>query len=61
LSKKNNGVDPYIILDYYKEWDSNSAPVMMMEEDINEVPGEIESEDEKRLIYLWNKYKKSSK
>ena len=50
MSKKNNGVDPYIILDYYKEWDSNSAPVMILEDDINEVPGEIESEDEKRLI-----------
>ena len=58
MSKKNDGVDPYMILDYYKEWDSNTAPVMMMRD---EVPGEIESEDEKRLIYLWNKYKKSSK
>jgi hypothetical protein len=61
LNKKDNGVDPYMILDYYKEWDSNTAPVMVMKDDINENPGEIEIEDEKRLIYLWNKYKKSSK
>jgi hypothetical protein len=61
LSKKNNGADPYMILDYYKDWDSNTAPVMMMRDEDNGAPGELESEDEKRLIYLWNKYKKSSK
>ena len=61
MSKKNDGVDPYMILDYYKDWDSSTAPVMIMREEDNGVPGELESEDEKRLIYLWNKYKKSPK
>ena len=56
LSKK----DPYMILDYYKDWDSDKTPVMMVLDNLDNSE-KIESEDEKRLAYLWNKYQKSSK
>jgi len=57
LSKK----DPYMILDYYKDWDSDKTPVMMILDNSDDNPGKIESEDEKKLAYLRNKYQKSSK
>ena len=56
LSKK----DPYMILDYYKDWDSDKTPVMMVLDNLDNSE-KLESEDEKRLAYLWNKYQKSSK
>jgi hypothetical protein len=46
-----------MILDYYKDWDSDKAPVMMVLNNLDDNPGQIESEDEKKLAYLWNKYK----
>jgi len=59
LGNKLNKNDPYMILDYYKDWDSDKAPVMMILDNSDDNPGKIESEDEKKLAYLWNKYQKS--
>lgn len=54
-------IDPEMILDYYKDWDSDKAPVMMFFEDYDEFPGEIESEDRIKMSYLRQKYDKLSK
>ena len=59
MGKKGNKIDPYMILDYYKDWDSDKTPVMMTLDNSDDNPGKIESEDEKKLAYLRNKYKKS--
>lgn len=58
MGNKSSKEDPYMILDYYKDWDSDKAPVMMALDNWNANPGKIESEDEKKLAYLWNKYHK---
>ncbi|MFX0136679.1 MAG: hypothetical protein ACFFDN_23785 [Candidatus Hodarchaeota archaeon] len=50
-----------LILDYYKDWDSYKAPVMMALEVPNESSESLEAEDNKKLGYLWKKYQKSSK
>ena len=49
-----------LIIDYYKEWDSYNAPVMMMLDAPNEFSESIEAEDSRKLEYLRKKYKKSS-
>ncbi|NHJ24548.1 MAG: hypothetical protein EAX89_08235 [Candidatus Lokiarchaeota archaeon] len=50
-----------LILDYYKDWNSESNPVMMMFDISDSYPGIIESEDEKKMAYLRMKYNKRSK
>ena len=49
------------ILEYYKDWSSDIAPVMMSFDISNAYPGKIKSEDQKRMAYLRQKYSKSSK
>jgi lysyl-tRNA synthetase class I len=51
-------LDP--IVEYYKNWSSDVAPIMMSF-DISEYPGKLESEDQKKMAYLRQKYKKLSK
>ncbi|MFX0058280.1 MAG: hypothetical protein ACFE85_13015 [Candidatus Hodarchaeota archaeon] len=53
--------DSEMILDYYKDWDSDKAPVMMFLDDYYDFPGEIEIEDQKKMGYLRKKYQKLSK
>ena len=50
-----------LIIDYYKDWDSDKAPVMMVLEYSDSSQGKIETEDRKKMGYLWSKYKKYSK
>jgi hypothetical protein len=50
-----------MILEYYKDWNSDSNPVMMGFNLSDSYPGIIESEDEKKMAYLRMKYKKRSK
>jgi len=62
LEEESDELD--LIIDYYKEWDSSNAPVMMVLDSSNEFAESefaesIENVDEKKLGYLWNKYKKS--
>jgi len=58
LAKSAGNKDEYMILDYYKNFDSDLSPVLMeLEESLNR-PGEIELEDEKRNGYLREKYGK---
>ena len=49
------------ILEYYKDWNSDNAPVMMMLDISDAYPGIIESEDQKRIAYLRKKYQNLSK
>ena len=49
-----------LILDYYKDWDSESAPLMMMFEGLDGFAESLQAKDEKRLGYLRKKYTKSS-
>ncbi len=49
------------ILDYYKNWSSDLAPVMMSFDISDAYPGRIESEDQKKMGYLRKKYQKLSK
>ena len=41
-----------LILDYYKDWDSFNAPVMMSLDVPNEFSESLEAEDEKRMKAL---------
>lgn len=50
-----------MILDYYKDWDSDRAPLMMILDKSYDLPGAIESEDQKKMGYLRKKYNKLSK
>ncbi|MFW9950241.1 MAG: hypothetical protein ACFFKA_08980 [Candidatus Thorarchaeota archaeon] len=50
-----------MILEYYKDWNSESNPVMMMFDISDSYPGVIESEDEEKMAYLRTKYGKKSK
>ncbi|MFW9951926.1 MAG: hypothetical protein ACFFKA_17550 [Candidatus Thorarchaeota archaeon] len=50
-----------MILEYYRDWNSDSNPVMMIFDLSDSYPGVIESEDEKKMAYLRTKYKKKSK
>jgi hypothetical protein len=49
------------ILEYYKDWSSDIAPVMMSFDISDAYPGKLESEDQKRMAYLRQKYSKLSK
>lgn len=49
------------IVEYYKDWSSDVAPIMMSFDISDAYPGKIESEDQKRMAYLRQKYKKLSK
>jgi len=62
MSKKfAEKIDPEMILDYYKDWDSDKAPVMMFLDEYYDLSGEIETEDQKKMAYLRKKYQKLSK
>ena len=54
-------IESDLILEYYKDWSSDIAPVMMSFDISDAYPGKIESEDQKRMAYLRQKYSKSSK
>ena len=56
-----NKVDPESILEYYQDWSSDIAPIMMSFDVSDASPGQIESEDEQKMAYLRQKYKKLSK
>lgn len=49
------------IVEYYKNWSSDVAPIMISFDISDAYPGKIESEDQKRMAYLRQKYKKLSK
>jgi hypothetical protein len=53
--------DSDMILEYYKNWNSDSHPIMMMFDLSDAYPGVIESEDEEKMAYLRMKYKKKFK
>lgn len=55
----NRESDP--ILEYYKDWSSDLAPIMMSFDISDAYPGRIESEDQKKIAYLRRKYQKLSK
>ena len=55
----NRETDP--ILEYYKDWSSDVAPIMMSFDISDAYPGRIESEDQKKMSYLRHKYQKLSK
>ncbi len=54
-------IEPEMILEYYKDWNSDNAPLMMMLDISDAYPGVIESEDQKRMAYLRKKYQNLSK
>jgi len=54
-------IEPDMILEYYKDWNSDNAPLMMMLDISDAYPGVIESEDQKRMAYLRKKYQNLSK
>jgi len=54
-------IEPEMILEYYKDWNSDNAPLMMMIDVSDAYPGIIESEDQKRMAYLRKKYQNLSK
>ncbi|TXT59710.1 MAG: hypothetical protein BAJALOKI2v1_180039 [Promethearchaeota archaeon] len=56
-----NEEESYMILDYYKNFDSDFNPVLMMLDESSNMPGELELEDEKRNGYLREKYEKKLK
>ena len=56
-----NKIDPESILEYYQDWNSDLAPIMMSFDVSDAYPGQIESEDQKKMAYLRKKYQKLSK
>ena len=54
LEKESDNED--LILDYYKDWDSSKAPVLLVFDSSNEFTENIENVDEKKLGYLKKKY-----
>ena len=54
-------IGPESILEYYQDWSSDLAPIMMSFDISDAYPGEIESEDQNKIAYLRNKYQKLSK
>lgn len=54
-------IEPEMILEYYKDWNSDDAPLMMMIDISDASPGIIESEDQIRMAYLRKKYQNLSK
>jgi len=58
LEKESDKMD--LILDYYKNWDSEKTPVMMMLKSLDGFTENIQAMDERKLGYLRKKYNKSS-
>ena len=56
-----NKIDPESILEYYQDWNSDLAPIMMSFDVSDAYPGQIESEDQEKMAYLRKKYQKLSK
>ena len=56
-----NKIDPESILEYYQDWNSDLAPIMMSFDISDAYPGQIESEDQEKMAYLRKKYQKLSK
>ena len=56
MGKESDKMD--LILDYYKDWDSYNAPVMMSLEVPNEFSESLEAEDEKRMKALRSKMRR---
>ncbi|GAG35781.1 unnamed protein product, partial [marine sediment metagenome] len=54
-------IEPDMILEYYKDWNSDNSPLMMMLDISDASPGVIESEDQIRMAYLRKKYQNLSK
>jgi len=54
LEKESDNND--LILDYYKDWDSSTAPVLLVFESPNEFTESIENVDERKLGHLKRKY-----
>ena len=54
-------IESDMILEYYKDWNSDNAPLMMMLDSSDAYPGVIESEDQIRMAYLRKKYQNLSK
>jgi len=50
LEEESDKMD--LILDYYKDWDSHKAPVMLSLEVTNEFSESLEAEDDRRLKAL---------
>ncbi len=59
LEKESNEKD--MILDYYKDWDSYNAPVLMMLNAPNEFSESLEAEESRKLEHLRKKYQRSSR
>ena len=49
-----------LILDYYKDWDSEKTPVMMALEGLDGSAESLQAQDAKKWGYLRKKYSKSS-
>ena len=58
LEKESDEMD--LILDYYKDWDSERTPVMMALEGLDGSAESLQAQDAKKLGYLRKKYSKSS-
>ena len=56
-----NKIGPESILEYYQDWNSDLAPIMMSFDISDAYPGQIESEDQEKIGYLRRKYQKLSK
>jgi len=56
LEEESDKMD--LILDYYKDWDSYKAPVMMSLDVPNEFSESLEAEDDRRLKALRMKMRK---
>ena len=54
-------IGPESILEYYQDWNSDLTPIMMSFDVWDAFPGQIESEDQNKMAYLRNKYKKLTK
>ena len=54
LEKESDNED--LILDYYKNWDSSKAPVLLVLDSSKEFTENIENVDERKLGYLKKKY-----
>lgn len=55
LEKESDVMD--LILDYYQDWDSESAPVMMILEGLDGSTETLEAQEGRKLAYLRKKYK----
>jgi hypothetical protein len=49
-------IDPEMILDYYKDWNSDNAPLLMFLD-----ASDLENEDDVKMAYLRKKYDNLSK